>query len=692
VAAVAAVAPTTSTGAAGARPGTALGLVSQTAAVTPGGSLDLKLGIAAPGHDPAHLGLTVAVYPCLSSVSGFDQSIGPSGPGNPSTSTHQPLPVADLPSSGGVVDLSMPVVVRGAPVAGAPFTIDLVPANGECQAFPSGVFPVRVQLVDTASSAVLGSFVTHLVFSETPASQKLRVSVVLPLQLALGAAPAPAAELAVHPSAALATPTAPSLAALTGTVAAVARHSGVPVTLSVSGQALQALATAGRDTSIDQLSSLAVDVPDHQMLFAPYVPVDATALVGAGLTAELGLQVARGAQVSAPVTHQSPAPQPAGGLGTWMAGGTLDGDTVAVLRSAGFHQVVMAPTAVSKAPTNGSAAMPFTVAGARSTELAGVASNTDLTARVAGSATDPVLAAHQLAAELAQIFYEQPNATAARGVVVLPPPGWQTSPAFVDALLGSLENNPLLEGVTVNGLFASVAPSIACRLDCRLSGGAPGPLPAAAVRLQRRRVNGFAAATSGSTARGVATQLSDLVLAGQSDLLRAAQQASVEASAGRAIDAQLQRLEVGGGQVTLTSQQGTLPVTITSSAPFVVQATMTLTSDKLVFPNGTTQWTRPGVVTVLPSPHTTVVDVPVRTRGSGLFPVEVVLRSPSGGLQLATGTIDIRSAAASVVGIALSVGAVVVLAAWWFRTSRRRRAARRREEADEQPRVPVGVP
>jgi len=40
--------------------------------------------------------------------------------------------------------------------------------------------------------------------------------------------------------------------------------------------------------------------------------------------------------------------------------------------------------------------------------------------------------------------------------------------------------------------------------------------------------------------------------------------------------------------------------------------------------------------------------------------------------------VSVRSTATSVVGIILSVGAVVVLAVWWVRTSRKRRRERRR--------------
>ena len=47
------------------------------------------------------------------------------------------------------------------------------------------------------------------------------------------------------------------------------------------------------------------------------------------------------------------------------------------------------------------------------------------------------------------------------------------------------------------------------------------------------------------------------------------------------------------------------------------------------------------------------------------------------------GEVTVRSDAVSVVGVALSAGAVVVLAAWWIRTGMRRRRLRRAEDATE---------
>jgi hypothetical protein len=130
-----------------------------------------------------------------------------------------------------------------------------------------------------------------------------------------------------------------------------------------------------------------------------------------------------------------------------------------------------------------------------------------------------------------------------------------------------------------------------------------------------------------------------------------------------------------------------------SSAPYPVTGTLTLTSDKLLFPNGTTQWSEGA--TLLPggsgSAHTTVVPVTVRTRASGLFRVGIAFASPDRDLILSSGQVSVRSTATSVVGVVLSLGAVLVLVAWWLRTSRKRRALRRQDEDDDL-QLPAATP
>ena len=668
-------------------------LETQTGWVTPGTDFDLHLRISVQTVPVARLGITVAVYPCLSSISGFDQSTTSGSLGAPMSSTTNSLPVNSLVAPGGALDLRMPVVLGTAPASGAgttaPFTIHLVPVNGQCGLFPSGVFPVRIQLVDTSGPVVLGSLTTHLIYSQAPTTtQRLRVALVLPVQITQNASPTTTpSHLLANPASALTAPSDGTVDAVTATVAAIANdHPSVPVTLQVSGQTVALLSTPAHQQTITQLGQLAATPVVHQLTAAAFTPVDATALVGSGLATELALQVARGLQVVGAATgHPAPSAPPgqSPSLGAWITGGGLDPATIGTLTSDGFQQVVLPASQLSAIPTYGSTTAPFVLNGARGSTVRAMAADDALTSRFSSHPGNPVLAAHQLVAELAQLYFEAPNGITPRAVMAVAPPGWNDDPAFVGALLGSLNGNPLVQPVTTAQLFALFPNPATCRSGCRLRSGGSGGLPVAAISAQRIRVNGFAVSAVG--AHTIALQLSDLVLAGETDTLRPAQQSAVVANAGAAVDAQFGQLAVEGDQsVTLTSHSGQVPITIRSTAPYPVLATLALSSDKLLFRNRQGQWSTGIVLTgiVLQPRISTVVNVQVQTRASGVFRLDVSLLAPSGPVRLAKAELTVRSTSSSVVGVALTIGAVAVLAVWWVRTSMRRRVKRKVDEAE----------
>jgi hypothetical protein len=657
-------------------------LVSQTPWVAQNGSFDLKVRPGSGLPPATQLGVSVSVYPCLSSISGFDQSVtstvGPAG--TPIDTTRSPLPVTSLPAlpSGGF-DLSMPVYVgHGFTAPAGQFGIDLPTGGSQCGNAPSGVYPVRVQLVDSTSGQSVGGFTTHLIFTEQPTTtQRLRVAVALPVAATLTAAPSPGSvHLTTRPGSALAPPSAATTSALAGTVAAVAEaHPNVPVTLEASPQTVAELASTGHQSTVAELASLADSPAVHEFTSAPYVPVNASDLVGAGLGSELASQISRGSQILDTYLPRPASPRP---VSAWITNDGIDAATLSLLETDGYRQVVVPSSSVPEAPTNGSSAEPFPLSPSSGTPMMAVAADADLTQRFSGAPGNPVLAASQLVAELAQIYFEKPNDNSPRIVAAVAPTGWADDPAFVGTLLGALDGNPVVEPVTTADLF-TIVPTGSCRTACHSAVGAgAGGLPTTAIRTQRRRIAGLAGATSAPSARAVTTQLGDLVLAGESERLRSAQQAGVLHNTGLAVNAQLSQLQVAGDQsITLTSQRGRVPVTITSSAPYPVTGTLTLSSDKLLFPDGQTKQ-----VTVVPG-ITNPFYFNVETRASGLFKVGVTLDAPGGDVTLAGGQVSVRSTATSVVGIVLSVGAVLVLVVWWLRTSRKRRRERRRLAAGD---------
>jgi hypothetical protein len=657
----------------------ALKLTSQTPWVTqppPGATpptFDLHLQ-AGPGTPAAaSLGVTVSVYSCLSSVSSFNQSVSSSGPsGSPISRTTAPLPWSSLPAVGDGVNLSLQVEDSSfsvGQITSAQPVIHLHAGGPNCGA---GVYPVHLELVNTTTNTVVGSLTTHLIYVTGAAPKSLKVATVVPLSATQDPAPRPTpASLVADPYNALARPTASVLDTISSTVQTLAL-SGAPVTVPVPGQTVQALDADGHQPTVKTLSELSAQGRD-QFTAAPYTPVNAAGLVDAGLSSELTTQLARGQAVLniATIGHSSTS-----GTATWISNDALDDATVAQLAGANYRQLILPSSDVSSSPTIGSSAQSFSLG----SNVTALAANTDLTARFNADPGDPVLAASQILAELAQIYFEVPNEPQPRVVVVVPPAGWQPNSTLLATLLSALASSQILQPVTVAGAFSAFAAPISCPTSspCRLTPpSSTSPLPVTAIRSQRTRIAGLASAIAPATTLPI--ELGDLVLASEAVTLKPARQGAVLTNTGSAINAQTGQISLAGGAtVTLAARNGQIPITIDKAATmnYPVTGVLTLTSDRLLFSNGLSKITLPERLT-----HpTNNFEISVQARTSGEFKLEISYQAPAGGLLLASGLVTVRSNAFSVVGVLLSVVAVAVLAAWWVRTGMRRRRLRRIED------------
>ena len=98
---------------------------------------------------------------------------------------------------------------------------------------------------------------------------------------------------------------------------------------------------------------------------------------------------------------------------------------------------------------------PFQLAGAEPGQPLVTASDSGLASHFT-TGGDQVLAAHQLLADLAEIYFEQPGASQPRAVVAETPLGWPPSAAFLNAALDGLAPSPIVQPLTLSSLDASV--------------------------------------------------------------------------------------------------------------------------------------------------------------------------------------------------------------------------------------------
>ena len=135
--------------------------------------------------------------------------------------------------------------------------------------------------------------------------------------------------------------------------------------------------------------------------------------------------------------------------------------------------------------------------------------------------------------------------------------------------------------------------------------------------------------------------------------------------------------------ITLTSTRGSIPLTVLSTSSLHARVELRLSSERLIFQRFSTSDGRCTVPTstsevcdLTLTTHNTTLKVPVETRTSGVFPVQVSLWTPDGSQLIAQARDTVRSTAVSGVGVVLILLAVISLAIWWIRDLRHGRRAR----------------
>ena len=641
----------------------ALALLKQTPWVTPEQPhFDLQVGIGARAQSEGPLEVAVTVYGRLTTRTDFTQAVAGTIRGSVLDRV-APVPV----STAGTVLPSLDLTVGTGPPSATGPSIGL-----DCAGTCPGVYPVSVVLQQTGG-VVLGHFNTFLTYVQSASTNPLRFALVVPFADAVRVDPASS-----DASTALAKPSRGALDNLAGFARVLAARATVPITVLADPHTVQGLQASGRAAArqaLASLSGLSQDPAVTEFPATPYVPVDLSALAGAGLTGEIVYQMKLGAAaLNKAAIHTDPAGT------TWVTTGGIGPSLVAGLADAGADRVVVPDSAIASDRSRlGIITQPFELSSGHNATVTAAVSDSGLEAHFAASPRDPVLAAQQMLADLAFIQFEQPGSLQARGVTAVSLRASTLDPTFVDALLAGLDNNPVVRAVTLNQFFNQVpvggngAPTTRQPVAAGARSGISGAA-AVAISRARQRNDAFHSAVLGSPP--ILGQLDDLLLAAESQDLGPSRRDAAIATYERSLGAQLSLIQLSTDRaITLTSRTGRIPITFLSSAPYSLIGDVTLSSDKFEFPQGSTR-SRFDI-----NRSTNPLPMEVQARTSGDLPLEVTLTAPKTDvgavpLVIAHGQLTVRSTATSVVGVILTLLAIAVLLAWWVRTWRRGRAAR----------------
>lgn len=543
-----------------------------------------------------------------------------------------------------------------------PLTIAVLPAGApdDLNAFPPlepGVYPVSISIQRIDSSKEVASLATHLIRApDTNDAPPLRVALIQPF----GTTPA----LTPKGSVALDQTTTSNLEAIASTLE---QFSLVPLTLAPIPETLDALATLKSPA----LTALSKSLNGRQVVARPYVSLDLPALETSTSLDRILAQRTEGLAALNRHLKRRPVER------TWVHDGLLNDRNLSELIDLGIDRAIVSEPALAPLSISLTLTRPFVLQDVQGRELTTASIDAALGNHLKND-DDPVLGAYHLIADLAVLYFDSPGTQ--RGVVLSVPA--ETIPEALKALLSSLVNSPaLIKPVTLDGLFEEVERETDAKgapLVRRLTRTKPSKSQSPNTTDTNLREDLESISTLIGPDDKEVNLAKRLFLVSDASNLSAQEHGQYVVQAQKLVSNVTERIRiVDRGTYRLTDHEGTVPITLTNTSPgSPAKVQLRLESEKLEFLNGNAN--QPGVFTktlVLNKANTTL-EVPVRYRTPGAFPLLIKVTTPDGQLLLVEGRFEVRSTAISGVGVLLSLGTGAFLLLWWVRHWRSTRRAK----------------
>jgi hypothetical protein len=348
---------------------------------------------------------------------------------------------------------------------------------------------------------------------------------------------------------------------------------------------------------------------------------------------------------------------------TVVLNGTTSRGTLNVLRALGTKAVILNERALTSAPSVtlhwGS---PFYVTGVGK-PLVAQATDTGLHQLLDRNDIEPARLAALAIGELGLLYYEAPNSAATRSVTIVANP-LQGTINTLSFFLGDLRTDRVARAVSASDVVratdigANHAPTMRTIVTHPSSRWHPLEIRAATDLWIQSTSLSQALSNPGAT------------LVFDVDRLTAEAVATHRLNALNAVNRKVvaftQNFRIANDSITISDSGTPIPLTVTSHVPYLVTGVLHLHSTTLRFPDG-------NAIPLSLSNATAITRIRVSIPAGGSGIIDARLTTPDGKVTLALASIQIHSAATSVVGYVLTAGSLLIIGWWWLRTYRRKR-------------------
>ena len=567
---------------------------------------------------------------------------------------------------------------------GAVLSVPIQPPEQDLMTFDDArPLPLHLEAVD-ASGAVVGGLGTFLTPGEGAAvgDSALPLTVAVVLDLRLPPSHLPDGGVAVNEA---------SLNRVLGLAEVLVERRGVPLSVVISPETLDALALIGDDTS---LAVLRTALQDTQLLTTTWTSLDIydltravradVVLDGLRRSAEalrwVGLEASTVMHFEHPLTSRAvkAVTGPAYGVSAFvgdalpMGSGPFRPVTWLEDSSAGSHLLAQADPFLA-----GMLQFPDTELGlqwARAELLRIAAAGARKAVVVSVSAQVESLVAWEFSTTMGAPLETETGLIVPLQVFVTERGRWEgfraasVEPATLALLLDMITGHPALRPAAVDDVLTQEPPVGAIAISIASRPSNPGGFGLYLARLfqveQRLKAYESFLADDPSLAEPLRTLLAvsaskHLTTGERAEFLNAVDQQVTQGTTGVEF--------VGRGPITVVERNADLPVTLVNNQPAPVVVALELTSDRVELKQG-----ERSVFTLEPGRND--LSVPVESAVSGRTSVRVTVTTPdeAGAITLTTGTFSVRFTDAEGLGLLILVWAAATLAAWWLHTLRRR--------------------